>query len=205
MAYSSLRGPRNSALVSLVVGGFALALAGCAGNTASKPAPTASQAPKSAAPAESGAQATPGAAPEPQAPPTVSGVQGQEPQANVTITAVDQNGKTVELAFESIYFDFDKYDIKPAFFPAIKHDAETLAEAPGLHVIIEGHCDERGTTEYNLALGERRAVAVYNALAAQSVAKSRMKTISYGKERPVDSGHSEQAWAKNRFGGFRKA
>lgn len=205
MAYSFLRDFRCTGLVSLLVGGFALALVGCAGNTATKSASTASQAPKSAAPATS-AESTPTTTAESGKPETPApGAQSQEPQANVTITAVDQTGKTVELTFESIYFDFDKYEIKPEFFPAINHDAETLAQAPNVHVVIEGHCDERGTTEYNLALGQRRAVAVYNALAAQSVAKDRMKTISYGKENPVDPGHNEQAWAKNRYGAFRKA
>jgi peptidoglycan-associated lipoprotein len=117
---------------------------------------------------------------------------------------VEASGQVVEITFQTIYFDYDKYNIKPEFVPVIKHDADVLAGAPNLQVVIEGHCDERGTTEYNLALGQRRAVAVYDALAAQAVAKDRMKTISYGKERPVDSGHNEQAWAKNRRGVFSK-
>jgi peptidoglycan-associated lipoprotein len=101
-----------------------------------------------------------------------------------------------------VYFDFDKYAIRP-------HDAETLnANARWLranmdaHVLIEGHCDERGTEEYNLSLGDRRAKAAVDYLVAQGIAPARMVTISYGKERPQCTDHHEVCWAKNRRAHF---
>lgn len=100
--------------------------------------------------------------------------------------------------FQTIYFDFDKYNIKPEFEAAIRHNAEILTGDPGKRVLIEGHCDERGTTEYNLALGERRARAVQNALVEQGVNPNQISIVSHGEERPADPGHNEEAWAKNR-------
>ena len=102
--------------------------------------------------------------------------------------------------FEYIYFDFDKYNIKPEARETLKKVADWLnaKENSDYNLVIEGNCDERGTVEYNLALGERRAQSAMKYLANLGVAKDRMSTISYGKERPVDPGHNEEAWAKNR-------
>ncbi len=118
---------------------------------------------------------------------------------SVTIKAVDEKtGQVITITFKPIYFDFDKYTIRPEYQPVLEYDAAQLRKVANLKVLIEGHCDERGTTEYNLALGEHRAVAVMKGLAAAGVKQARLKTVSYGKERPVDSGHTEEAWAKNR-------
>lgn len=99
---------------------------------------------------------------------------------------------------KDVYFDFDRYDIRPQDVPILKENADVLMKNPGYKVQIEGHCDERGTIEYNLALGERRANSVKNYLMTLGLPKGRISTISYGKERPLDPGHTEEAWAKNR-------
>lgn len=99
---------------------------------------------------------------------------------------------------DRIFFDFDKSELKPQARETLRRQAEWLRNNPEVDVMIEGHCDERGTREYNLALGERRAVAVRNYLVALGISSDRLNTISYGKERPVAFGHNEDAWAKNR-------
>lgn len=118
---------------------------------------------------------------------------------SVTIKAVDEKtGQVIMITFKPIYFDFDKYTIRPEYQSAVEYDAAQLRKVANLKVVIEGHCDERGTTEYNLALGEHRAAAVMKGLSAAGVKHGRLKTVSYGKERPVDTGHTEDAWSKNR-------
>jgi len=102
--------------------------------------------------------------------------------------------------FGIVYFDFDKSNIKPEFENTIAENAKKLMADSSMRVTIEGHCDERGTNEYNLALGQRRAEAVRRALVAAGVSASQLSTVSYGEERPVDPGHDEAAWAKNRRG-----
>jgi peptidoglycan-associated lipoprotein len=99
---------------------------------------------------------------------------------------------------KDITFDFDKYDIRPQDASILKENATLLMKYPNMKVQIEGHCDERGTIEYNLALGERRANSCKNYLISLGVPRDRISTISYGKERPLDPGHNEEAWAKNR-------
>ena len=103
-------------------------------------------------------------------------------------------------AFESthVYFDFDKADIKAEAKPVLEKKAEFLRANSQYKVTLEGHCDERGTNEYNMALGDRRAKAVMKYLNALGISANRMSTISYGEERPADPGHNESAWAKNR-------
>ena len=97
-----------------------------------------------------------------------------------------------------IYFDFDKYDIRPTDAEILKGNAAYLKKFPNMKIQIEGHCDERGTTEYNLALGERRASSTKKYLNALGIAADRISIISYGEEKPFDSAHNEEAWAKNR-------
>ena len=97
-----------------------------------------------------------------------------------------------------INFDFDKYSLRPEARDILKGHAAWLAKNKDYKMVIEGHCDERGTTEYNLALGERRAAEAMKYLAGLGVDAKRMKTISYGKEMPLDPGQTEEAWAKNR-------
>ena len=99
---------------------------------------------------------------------------------------------------KDIYFDFDKYDIRPGDTAILKENAALLKKYPKVKIQIEGHCDERGTIEYNLALGERRANSTKNYLVTSGVSPERISTISYGEEKPIDPGHSEEAWAKNR-------
>jgi peptidoglycan-associated lipoprotein len=101
---------------------------------------------------------------------------------------------------KDIYFDFDKYDIRPGDAEILKANAALLMKQPTVKIQIEGHCDERGTTEYNLALGERRANSAKKYLISLGMSPDRISTISYGKEKPLDPGHHEEAWAKNRRG-----
>jgi peptidoglycan-associated lipoprotein len=103
---------------------------------------------------------------------------------------------------KDIYFDFDKYDVRPQDTGALKENASLLMKYPNVKIQIEGHCDERGTAEYNLALGERRASSAKKYLLSSGITADRISTISYGKEKPFDPGHDEGAWAKNRRAHF---
>ncbi len=99
---------------------------------------------------------------------------------------------------KDIHFDFDKYDIRRMDEAVLKENAVLLKNNPKMKIQIEGHCDERGTIEYNLALGERRANNTKKYLVFLGIPSDRISTISYGKEKPLDKGHHEEAWAKNR-------
>lgn len=99
---------------------------------------------------------------------------------------------------DTILFDTDKFNIDSVDAAALQGQAEWLAKYPAKRATLEGHCDERGTRDYNLALGEKRANSAKNYLVSLGVDASRLTTISYGKERPVATGSDEQAWAKNR-------
>jgi peptidoglycan-associated lipoprotein len=103
-----------------------------------------------------------------------------------------------KITLKDIYFEFDKFNLKPEAREALKKYAENLTQNKNHRVLIEGHCDERGTTEYNLALGERRAKEAMKYFVELGIDGKRIKTISYGKERPLDPGNNEEAWAKNR-------
>jgi peptidoglycan-associated lipoprotein len=104
--------------------------------------------------------------------------------------------------FKDIYFDFDKYDVQPDAKPVLQAIASWLLKNPSAKILVEGHCDERGTNEYNLALGDRRAKAVRDYLAALGVSSNKVETISYGEEKPVCSEKTEECWAKNRRAHF---
>jgi peptidoglycan-associated lipoprotein len=103
---------------------------------------------------------------------------------------------------QTVYFDYDKSDLLDATRATLQSNAEWLRANPGRTVRIEGHCDERGTVEYNLALGQRRAASVKDYLVGLGIQPSRLTTISYGKERPADPGHDEAAHSKNRRAEF---
>jgi len=103
-------------------------------------------------------------------------------------------------AGDRVFFAYDHSDISPEAQQILSRQAEWLRRYPNVSVTIEGHCDERGTREYNLALGERRAQAVKNVLVAAGIPASRVSTISYGKERPAVVGSTEEAYAQNRRG-----
>ena len=103
-------------------------------------------------------------------------------------------------AGDRVYFDYDKYNIRADAAPVLDAQASWLRRYSAVRVRIEGNCDERGTREYNFALGARRANSVKDYLVAHGVDPGRIDTVSYGKERPIDPGENEEAWAKNRNG-----
>ena len=118
-------------------------------------------------------------------------MQGAAPgsQADFVVTLMGQ---------DAIYFDTDRYNIDSADMAALAAQAQWLQKYPAKNATVEGHCDERGTRDYNLALGERRANAAKNYLVSQGVDAARLATVSYGKERPLALGSDESSWAKNR-------
>lgn len=99
---------------------------------------------------------------------------------------------------ETVYFDYDESTLRKDARDNLEKNAKWLKENPDVEIIVEGHCDERGTTDYNIALGDRRAKSVRGYLMKLGIKGNRIATISYGEERPVDFGHDENAWAKNR-------
>lgn len=144
---------------------------------------------------------------EPLAPPPAE-VKTQEPEATPQPMKEEAGEMKKEAAaapeqpapyeFIDIHFDFDKYNLRPGDREILKKHGEWLVKNSDYSVRIEGNCDERGTAEYNLALGERRAREAKKYLIELGVAEKRTNTVSYGKERPLDPGHNEEAWAKNR-------
>jgi peptidoglycan-associated lipoprotein len=107
-------------------------------------------------------------------------------------------------SLDKVYFDFDKSDVLPKYRDILSKNATVIKDHPAVKVVVEGHCDERGTAEYNLALGERRAISVKKYLVSSGVAENNLYTISYGEEKPADPGHNKEAWAKNRRVQFSK-
>ena len=101
-------------------------------------------------------------------------------------------------ALKRVHFDFDKYDLRSDAIRTLGDDASTMKQYAQFKVRIEGHCDERGTVEYNLALGDKRARATRDYLVSLGTPTQRLRIISYGKERPIEPGHNEDAWAANR-------
>ncbi len=183
---------RGSALLFAVpVLALSLFLVGCpkrpATTAASAPPPTGSPAPSATAPSTT---PSPSMTPSPVAPPT----------AGTTTPPAPSEFRATE-NLKDVFFDFDKYDIRPNDAKTLDANAAWLKSNDNL-VLIEGHCDERGTNEYNLALGERRAKATMNYLVAQGVQASRITIISYGKERPTCTEHTESCWAQNRRAHF---
>jgi peptidoglycan-associated lipoprotein len=130
----------------------------------------------------------------------------QEATARVTVTQAppppQQTNATEEELFsqniKDIFFDYDKYDVRPDQQSAVQADATFLNQHSGINITLEGHCDERGSTEYNLALGDNRANAAKSALVQAGVAANRIRTISYGKEKPFCTEHTEACWQQNR-------
>jgi peptidoglycan-associated lipoprotein len=133
----------------------------------------------------------------------------QNEQTNVAGESVKQNNskeqttkaqmaEEITTNLRDIHFDFDQYSISQEDRKILSSHADYLLKNKNVKIIIEGNCDERGTTEYNLALGDRRAQEAKKFLVNSGVDKQRIETISYGKERPLDPDHNEEAWAKNR-------
>ena len=139
-------------------------------------------------------------------PPTTGGAAGGASATTPTTTtsnnSVQPGSKEdfVQNVGDRVFFDYDKSDIKAEGRQVLQRQADWLKKYGNVTVTVEGHCDERGTREYNLALGERRANAVKKMLVALGVAPNRVSTISYGKERPAVVGSNEAAWAQNRRG-----
>jgi len=121
----------------------------------------------------------------------------EDPMASRTVDELNRDSP-----MRVAYFDYDSAELSAEARAALDANAATLKKYTTWTVTIEGHCDERGTAEYNLALGERRAVAAQSYIVALGVPASRVKTVSYGKEFPFDPGHDEAAWAKNRRAHF---
>jgi len=115
-----------------------------------------------------------------------------------TASATDE--ELFSQSIKDVYFDYDKSDIRADQQASIQADAQFLSQHSNINVTVEGHCDERGSTEYNLALGDQRANAVKNALVTMGVNASRIKTISYGKEKPFCTESNEACWQQNRRG-----
>ena len=157
----------------LMILAIAVLAAGCTKNVKPAAAPAASTAP---APVAAPAAATTNTAPQ--------------------VSPLDDPNSP--LAQRVVYFDFDKSDIKPEFLDTLTAHAKYLVANPTQKIRIEGYTDERGTVEYNIALGDRRAQAVRRYLLFQGVTAEQISTVSYGESHPADSGHDETAWAKNR-------
>ena len=135
----------------------------------------------------------------------------QEATARVTVnapaappppTASATEEELFSQSVKDIYFEYDKFDISPDQQAALRGDIDFLKQHANVRFTIEGHCDERGSTEYNLALGDNRANSVKNALVQGGVSADRIKTISYGKEKPFCTQSNEQCWQQNRRGHF---
>jgi peptidoglycan-associated lipoprotein len=130
-----------------------------------------------------------------------TGGTGPTTQSQVAPVSADTTSATAQgpvNVARLIYFDYDSYTIKPEFQSLIEAHARFLKANPGRHVALEGHTDERGGREYNLALGQRRAEAVRRALGLLGVSDNQMEAVSFGKEKPAVQGSGEEAWAKNR-------
>lgn len=113
-----------------------------------------------------------------------------------------ERDRVMTVLAERVHFDFDKSDIRPDAEEVLQRKVTVLREYPGVELRLEGHCDERGSNEYNLALGQRRAEAVKRYLVSYGLSAGRFATISYGEERPLDRGSNEEAWATNRRAEF---
>jgi peptidoglycan-associated lipoprotein len=171
------RSPRIETLALAVFVAAALTALGCASR---KQVSTTTPEPPPPAPTES-------EAPPPPPPPSDASSQSE-----------------VQAALRDAFFDFDDAGLRNDAKTALENNARFMEQNSGSAVVIEGHCDERGSVEYNLALGERRAKAAREFLVSYGIAASRLTTISYGKERPIDSGHDEDSWSKNRRAHFVK-
>jgi peptidoglycan-associated lipoprotein len=125
-----------------------------------------------------------------------------EPIASDTLSATDIDTINKNSPFQPVFYALDQDGIDAAGQQALNHNAELIKKYPTWIITIEGHADERGTAEYNLALGERRALAARNYLVSLGIPADRLRTVSYGKEFPFEPGHDEASWSKNRRAHF---
>jgi peptidoglycan-associated lipoprotein len=126
----------------------------------------------------------------------------EEPAETPVETPTESTADVSPISLSDVFFDFDQYNLTAEAKSTLEANAREMKRVGDANVTIEGHCDERGTKAYNLALGDKRAGAAKDYLVSLGVTASRITTISYGKERPFDEGHDEAAWAKNRRGHF---
>lgn len=131
-------------------------------------------------------------------------IEAEKPKAEEEVSATQMSEliRKLQEEIKDIHFDFDKYDIKQEDIPTLKKVASVLQKHPNLKVIIEGHCDERGTNDYNFALGQKRANAAKQYLIMLGVLSSKIEIISYGEEKPLCTEHDETCWQKNRRAHF---
>jgi peptidoglycan-associated lipoprotein len=170
-----------------------LVLAACAHNHPAAEKPAVPAPPASKAPTPVQAEPTPV---EPTAVKPVTLTAAEEIQ-NATIEQLNQKGYV-----KDVFFDYDKYDLKTEFRDSLEQNASFLSKYPTIKILIEGHCDERGTVEYNLALGTKRAEAAKQYLTNLGVNADRIRTISYGKEKPFATCPNESCWGQNRRAHF---
>jgi peptidoglycan-associated lipoprotein len=137
---------------------------------------------------------------EPETSAKVKIAPGQQEDEDNEKTELEARGKKFKqiAQLKNVYFDFDKYDLKPETRTILIKNAEWLLSNREVEILIAGHCDERGTVEYNLALGDKRAKVVRDYYYRLGIPYNRMATISYGKEKPLNPGHNEESWTKNR-------
>ena len=190
-----MRTPLSSTLLLLSCASLVALLAGCP----KRPVPTVASAPAPPASASSAAPAAPAPAPEAPAPPPPPAVTPAPAHAPATPVL---NEYRANAALKDIHFDFDRSTIRPGDQRILAASAAYLKAHPDQLVLVEGHCDERGTAEYNLALGERRARAAMTNLVERGIDTDRITIISYGKERPVCTERTPPCWARNRSDRF---
>jgi len=178
-------------MMSLLLAG--LMITGCAKRPATTAASAAAPAPAPSAAAPTPSPSAPAASAAPAAAAAAAPAQAPRPVPKEFMAVA---------ALKEVYFDFDKYDIRAEDAKTLDANAAWLKSNADNLVLIEGHCDERGTNEYNLALGERRAKATMNYLVSQGIQANRITIISYGEERPVCNEKTEACWAKNRRANF---
>jgi len=182
--------PRSLVLIVglLALSPAALTTVGCKKKPPAEPAAP-------AAPAQPVEPPKPIVEPLPPPPPPPAPKPAPKPVEPKPLTAADLNAQRV---LKPIYFDFDKHDLREDARAMLAENVAWLTGNTRWRILIEGHCDERGTNEYNLALGDKRANAAKNYLVSAGVGAGRIRTISYGEEHPADFGHDEAAWTKNR-------
>jgi peptidoglycan-associated lipoprotein len=177
---------------ALVVVVLALALTGCKKQkpvTPEEPQPAAQQQPTTPPPKPT--------TPPPKKTEVTEGFD-QEPVVVAEVTEADIAALNEQGVLATVYFAFDSYELDDQNRMVLQQNADWLQDNPNYNIRVEGHCDERGTIEYNLALGERRASAVRDYLVSLGVDAFRIRIVSYGEEDPEDPGHDEAAWARNR-------
>jgi peptidoglycan-associated lipoprotein len=182
----------RSAVMMFLIVGFTAACG-------KKTPPVARPAPPPPPTAASAAPARPPSPPEPVAEPTVV---PPEPVPSDSISSASLDDLNRSSPLKPVFFELDSAELAPVAQAALTENAAVLKRYPTWTVTIEGHCDERGTAEYNLALGERRAIAARAYLASLGIPADRLRTVSYGKEFPFDAGHDDAAYAKNRRAHF---